>query len=241
MRRNILVLEDEEATRGKIIKCIEEMDENVEIYQTNSAAEAWSIAMKHTIDVFLVDIVLDKKKKDDISGLIFAEKIREIEKYTFTPLIFITALTQHKFYAFTNIHSYGYLEKPYKSVELQRIMKKALAYITVREKEQKVYFKKKSVRFYAMEKEIVYIEGVMREVTIYTINEKIEIPRKSFKELMEELPKEKFIQCGRCVAVNRLMVERFDRSTKCLYLRKPYGSIKVGDRYLKRIKEEFGN
>lgn len=64
-------------------------------------------------DLFLLDVNLVKEDKEDSSGLIFAEEIRSIIKYEFTPVVMITSVASLEIEAYRRIHCYQYLLKPY--------------------------------------------------------------------------------------------------------------------------------
>lgn len=96
--------------------------EDIKLYPTSRTEDAYQTALEKNIDVFLVDIVLKPEKLDDMSGMIFAESIRQVEKYRFTPIIFLTALCDPEMHAYKEIHCYGYLSKPYNK-EVKNIRK----------------------------------------------------------------------------------------------------------------------
>ena len=74
------------------LKSIVETCAHVEILTADNAASAYKIALDLTIDLFLVDIVLEPDIMRDSSGLKFVADMRQISKYGFTPVIFITSL-----------------------------------------------------------------------------------------------------------------------------------------------------
>ena len=69
---------------------------------------------------FIVDIILEKTKNGDMSGMTFADNIREIERYKATPIIFTTSLEDPKLHAYAHLHCYQYFDKYYREDELQR-------------------------------------------------------------------------------------------------------------------------
>lgn len=124
MRKNILIVEDNKAAAEMLQRTIEEMGRDINVYIAHNSMEAYEKALQHTIDVFFLDIILNTGQNGDVSGLEFAQKMRSIEKYRFTPMIFTTSLMDPKLYAFTNIHSYAYLEKPYDPNEVKKLWRK---------------------------------------------------------------------------------------------------------------------
>lgn len=78
--KNVLVLEDDHATLEAIEKLIHEIEENVLVYKIATLPEAYQTAVEHDINLFIVDIMIDNSVRNDVSGLVFVEKIRKIEK-----------------------------------------------------------------------------------------------------------------------------------------------------------------
>ena len=124
--KKILILEDKEENRNSLIKIIQSMETEIEIYETGETSKAYQIALERNIDIFLIDIILEPEKADDTSGLVFADRMRQIEKYKFTPIIFLTALEDPELHAYKELHCYGYLTKPYKPEQLTRLVEEAL-------------------------------------------------------------------------------------------------------------------
>ena len=73
-------------------KLVLEVDPSVKVYTASASGPAYEILMERTIDVFLVDIILDTSKPGDASGMRLVENVRKLEKYMFTPVVFITSL-----------------------------------------------------------------------------------------------------------------------------------------------------
>lgn len=239
MRKNILIVEDNKAASEMLQKIVGEIEEEINVYTAFNSMEAYQKAIQYTIDVFLIDIILDTKKHADVSGIEFTEKIRNIEKYAFTPIIFTTALMDPKLYTFTNIHGYAYLEKPFDANDVKKITKKALGYTTPREKNKNLFFRKDGLLFSVSIADIVYIENSFHSLTIQTIDEEMKMPYKSCKTLMEEIDSMNFVQCSRSTIVNTKYVTALDAVNRYLILKDNFGTLDIGTAYLKKLKEYF--
>lgn len=237
MKKNVLILEDNEYSMKRLQQIFESMDSNVEVLGTDNVSTAYQLAMQYTIDVFLLDIVLDNYTLGDASGIIFAQKIRTLDKYSFTPIIFTTTLEDPKLYAFTDIHSFAYLEKPYEEEEAIRILEKALEYTTVRAEEKSLYFRKEGLLFSIKTTDIVYIENYCHALRIQTVDEMLEMPYRSCKKLIEEIDNNNFFQCNRATIVNKNYVLAVDGTRHVLILKRDLGEIVVGRAFLKSVKE----
>lgn len=237
MKKNVLIVEDNEAALVRLKQIIKEIDRKTQIHVVSSEAKAYQIALQYTIDVFLLDIILDVKAKGDVSGIEFAEKIRNIEKYTFTPIIFTTSLADPKLYAFTNIRSFAYLEKPYSEDEAKKVLTKALEYTTQRQKDKNLFFRKEGLLFSVNITEIVYIENYFHRLKIQTVDELLEMPYRSTKKIIEEIDSRDFVQCNRNILVNTKFISSVDLVNRYIVLKRGFGQMEIGKIYLKDVKE----
>lgn len=76
--KQILILEDNELTRNKLIRLIESMNLNINVFAFSNEEEALGCALTHHIDLFLVDIILRPQIKNDFSGIHFTEKNKRV-------------------------------------------------------------------------------------------------------------------------------------------------------------------
>ena len=85
---------------------------------------------------------------------------------------------------------------------------------------------------------MIYFETSFRNVTIHTLDETIELPYASLKNLMKDLPRKYFIQCSRNVVINRLFIEYVDKVNRFIKLRNGE-LIKIGGKMKKGFLEEL--
>ncbi|MDE6312604.1 MAG: LytTR family DNA-binding domain-containing protein [Lachnospiraceae bacterium] len=237
MKKNVLILEDNEYARSRLLQILEKIDSELEVFCIDNVSDAYQLAVQYTIDVFLLDIVLDNFTVGDASGIIFAQKIRALDKYSFSPIIFTTTLEDPKLYAFTDIHSFAYLEKPYEEEEATRILEKALDYTTARMEDKSLFFRKEGLLFSIKSSEIVYIENYCHALRIQTVDELLEMPYRSCKKLIEELDSNNFLQCSRATIVNKNYVLAVDCTNHYLILKRNLGQLIVGRTFLKSVKD----
>lgn len=240
MRKNVLILEDNKTAIERLQKIIGEIDKETRVWSATDSLEGYQLAMQYTMDVFMVDIVLDSRENGDVSGIEFAQKIRSIQKYAFTPIIFTTSLVDPKMYAFTDLHSFAYLEKPYSSQEVKKALLQALQYTTQREENKKLFFRRDGLLFAVNLAEVVYIENYFHKLKIQTVNEVLEMPYRSCKKLMEDIESEEFLQCNRNSIVNTRFIEAVDFSNRRIIMKSDYGRIEIGKVYVKDAKKQLG-
>ena len=90
MKKTVLIIEDDANQLMMLKQLVLSVNEGAEILTADNETIAYKILMERTIDVFLVDIILDTRKPGDTSGVRLVERMRKIQKYIFTPVIFIT-------------------------------------------------------------------------------------------------------------------------------------------------------
>ena len=107
---SVLILEDNRQILNVLEELVMSVAEDEKVYATDNVGEAYKIAMETSIDVFLLDIILYTDKKGDTSGMQYAQSMRKLERYRFTPIIFITSLEDPEMYALRDLHAFGLLK-----------------------------------------------------------------------------------------------------------------------------------
>lgn len=244
MKRNVLIVEDNKICMETLAEIIKECDSaSVTVYCAQNSAEAYKYAMEARIDLFLVDIMLDNSVANDVSGIVFVDRIREMERYQFVPVIFITALEDHKLSAFSNLHCYGYIEKPFDYVKLKELIASAMKY-PVREERKKryIYYRKDGILYSLDTEQVIYLESVRRKLVVHKSDEEVEIPYRTCSSILNELDGENFLQCNRNVIINRQYIDCVDEVNR--YVRMRNGTnLEIGRILKKRFLKElaYGN
>ncbi|MBD5394603.1 MAG: response regulator transcription factor [Lachnospiraceae bacterium] len=241
MQKNILILEDSPKWLANMKKIAESVSYETEVFAVVNLKEAYQIAMKYSIDLFVIDIILDVNASGDTSGMEFANNIRQNKKYQFTPIIFVTSLEDPRLRAYSNIHCYSYIEKPYNEEETAKIIEQALAIPLKKENcKEYIYFRKEGILYGFRIDEIIYIESSTQKTRVHSVYETIEISRRSIKNLLTELDSDAFIQCNRGVIINRDYIEYIDPANRFVKLRNVEKQVEIGavmkSRFLKEIE-----
>ncbi|MDE7206409.1 MAG: LytTR family DNA-binding domain-containing protein [Lachnospiraceae bacterium] len=209
------------------------------VFCVDNSADAYKYAMENEIDLFLVDIILDGENAHDVSGIVLIDNLRKVMRYEFTPVIFITSLVDEAMNAFHNLHCYDYIEKPFDLEKVGKIISTALKAPLCDDRDCGVFYYRKDGVLYALNIDrMIYLETSFRNVMIYTLDETIEIPYMSLKNLMKDLPRKYFIQCSRNTVVNRRFIEYADKANQIVKLRNGK-RIKIGGRMKKGFFEEL--
>ena len=221
--RTVLIIEDNAASMEMLAKIVNEVDPEIVVHRAVNQNEAYAHAMRLSIDLFLIDIILEPKNPGDVSGMRFANRIRLVEKYRFVPMIFITALEDAQLYAYSNLHCYYYLEKPFDAKKARQVITEALEMPLKKNSSHDVFFRKDGIIFKKDISEVVYIENVGSGQTVCFV--------------LEELDSDKFLQCSRYAIVNRDFIEAIDIVNRYIELKDNFGQLEIGISFKKKFIE----
>lgn len=237
--KNVLILEDEIDCMDMLERLINETVSSVTCYKAKSLQEAYVIMHNYVIDAFFIDIMLDPNLTGDASGMNFAEELRGVEKYKFTPIIFVTGVEDSKMYAYKRLRCYDYIEKPYNVSEAKKTISQALCYKTQPEKERVIHFKKDGLLISVVEKDIVYIKSESRILYVCTKNDELSLPYATCDRMMELLDTRLFVQCNRNTIVNWNHIGNIDRVNRYIEILncESCDKLSVGKKFLQKILE----
>lgn len=224
MKKNVLIVEDNRTCMDALAGLTRECDPSSVIYCASDAGMAYKYAMENRIDLFLVDIMLDSRVKNDVSGIVFVDKMRQLERYKFVPIVLVTALEDQAMVAFHKLHCYGYIEKPIDFDRVRKTIREALQYpIMDKREDQYVYYRKDGILYSIDTEQIVYMESYMRTLTVHLLDEKIEIPYMTCNAMLEKLNSEEFIQYSRSGVLHRKYIDYIDDANR--YIRMKNGAV----------------
>lgn len=240
-KRNVLIVEDNHCQREALIRIISEISEELNIYDACNTAQAYDIAMEKHIHLFLVDIILNPDKPDDVAGLKFAQRIRDVKEYMFTPLIFVTSLEDPKMCAYQDLHCYGYVEKPYAKEQVHKLVRDALQFPVHKEEDRVLYFRKDGIVYAKNLSEVIYIESSHHKITIHCKRDTLEIPYKTIDKMLEEMNCDAFVKCSRSTIINKKCIDFIDYTNRYIKLKGIEEPIEIGSTMKKRFKESMGH
>ncbi len=239
--RNILILEDKQSHMDALYKIVSEVNNQLRVFTASTEKEAFQIVMEQQIHLFLIDIILHPENPGDVSGLKFVREIRGIRKYQFTPLIFITSLEDPKLYSYSQLHCFGYIEKPFDVKQVQVLIAEALEFPAEDEAERSVYFRKDGILYAKSIKEIIYIENRKRKVTIHCKGDLLDIPYQTCDEILSEINSNLFVRCSRCAIVNKKFIEEIDYTNRYIKLKGIKQPVEIGPIWKKEFREKMGS
>lgn len=237
MEKKVLILEDNFSHANVIKQLIQKHDRYIKVYIESDINSAYALVMKNRINLFVIDIILDTSCPGDTSGIKFAESMRSIAKYKYTPMVFITALQDPEIYAFRELHCYGYLEKPFSIDQAQKLLTDALEFNHTDGKDSVLHFRKNGILYPIPCRDIVYVKSIDHRICFYLKNKTtFTIYFKTCRHILEEAEYDDLIQCNRGVIVNREYIKNVDVSNRVVTLE---GDVKVeiGIRFKKEFLE----
>ena len=234
--KKVMILEDQRDSRDALAQIVRSVDANARIYTVGRASNAYAIAMEHSIDLFLIDIILRPDKRGgDQSGAEFAQNIRMVERYKFTPLIFVTSLYDTKMHMYSSVHCYKFIEKPFDWDAVREVIREAMSYQTRNPEGRVVFYRTGGLLEAITITDIIYAENRQHRLKVVTENGEVRIPYRPCKEFLRELDSEDFLQCNRSTIVNRNFIERIDPANRYVYVKGRAEALEIGS----VMKREF--
>lgn len=171
----------------------------------------------------------------------FAREMRNYKKYQLTPMIFITVLADPELYAYRELHSFGYLEKPFSMEDARKLVMKALEYTIPIEKEKTIWLRKDGILFAVPLHKVICVETRNHILYIHMQEELLEIPYITIKEFMSEADGFGFCQCSRSTVVNKNYIKSVDTINRYISFRGTDKIVEVGPVYRKKFVKEMRN
>ncbi len=240
---NILIVEDEEIQRINLYKMIMELGEEIKIFGAEDELTALEIASKYDIDFFYIDISLKNS-----SGMDLGLKLRDMQQYTFSIIVFITSHKNHIMTALNEVHCYSYIIKPYKKEEIKSRTMKLINDINKREvlneKERKyVIFECNKVNVKIYIEDIFFIEVRLRNLMVHTINGLFEFNRLSLKKVIDMISDEYIIQTHKSYIINTKNILKIEKETTSIWKVSfvDYNEVAyISSKYKNEVDKRFG-
>lgn len=239
---NVLILEDNEVTRKALVKIVKSCMNHIQVFAFDNRSEAYLCAMDHNIDLFLVDIILNPKERNDTSGIRFASDIRDNVRYKAKPIVFITTLSGLEAQLLRQVHCYDYIEKPIDVSRVRRRILEALDAIVAEKKIRKpeqLSLRYDGVNFPVVVDEVIFIVSRRGVLYIYGLEDQIEIPNLPMSTFLSRIRDNHFLIPIKGTAVNIRFIKSVDFAQNKVYLKHTEEVVDIGGRMKKRFREEY--
>lgn len=239
--KKVLILEDNSVARKHLEQIVYDIDVKSIVYSFDNIKDAYQCALEKTIDLFLIDIILDTRKPGDSSGLRFVENIRHINHYEFVPVVIITSLEDAKSYTYDTLHCYHFVEKPFDVESVKDIVRQCFRYPGNNKKARTLYLPNDGILLAVKLEHLVYAECRNHFLYIYTSNKDVlEIPYYTLKKLMDEADCSDIIQCRRNTVFNRKYIKNIDKANRIIQFKNGLGRVEISIMYIKHVLESLG-
>lgn len=239
---NVLILEDKESSKNTLKKIVLSCSGVDNVFCYSRKEEAFVCAMENTIDLFLLDIVLEPDVVNDNSGIFFAESIRKIDTYRLTPIIFITVLMGLERELLKKIHCYDYIEKPIGDGRLvKEHVEEVLEAISLGRKDvprEYIPLHHDGIGYLIFLDDVIYFENKRGILYIHTVDDDIQIPNLPAKKLLQRIERSEFLMPVYGTAVNVRYISSVDFRNREVYL-KNNCVIPIGGRKYRQFKKDY--
>lgn len=191
---DIVICEDDLLQRENLAHCLRQIlkdkEVNYRIIEFSSGEELLD-NYPDKIDILFLDIQMNK-----ISGMDTARKIREFDNNV--EIVFTTAILDYIHEGY-EVRAYRYLLKP---IDYESILKHTYACIDeLINKKDTMAIKDKSQTAIIQINNILYVEVLRKEITVYTEEDKY-LFKKSMKSIENKLLKKDFFRCHKSYLIN---------------------------------------
>ena len=236
--RKILLLND---NKESVLNLPTFKNHKTKIYRSDNFKDACEIMLLDYIDLFIIDTVATENNGGSVGGIHFAEAVRRVQQYCFTPIIFLSYLEDPKLFMYEQLHCYAFLEKPYDRSELIKVVETALEFPKPQIKKRNLYIKDEGIIYSVAIKDIIYIKSERRLLHIYTKKEVFNVKNKTLENIVEEINSGDFIRCSRFYVVNKRYVKSIDYVNRILTLAGIKDEIDIGPSMIKNMKSKFSS
>ena len=158
----ILIAEDDKNISNIISESIKKFEKDIDIVVFEEAQKALEHATSNAIDIFILDIQLK-----DYKGTHLAKQLREINRYKYSPIVFVTALASEELLAYRELKCYSFLIKPFTKSEINVVLDDVIGY----KKQLKSVSKTIENKIQGMEIEVERIYGNDRYETAIKVSQ----------------------------------------------------------------------
>ena len=240
-KRNILIIDNDKEKISMLVNLLHEKCEDPNIIVVDNGSEAFNHLLKTTMDMFILDVVLAPDKSGNTSGLTLIEHIREVERYIFTPVIFVTAVKNSELYAYSKLHCLGYVKKPYSVEEIRRLFEVAMKFRTKRREDRTIIFRNRSMFYPIVIKEIACVEWFRHQLYIHLGDGSVvQVPYRTCKSMLDEIDVDYFIPCSRNTLLNKRYVLGVNVSKCTVIMKNNLGMKQIGPTYKESFLKKLG-
>lgn len=237
---SIILVEDDFMQRTILKKMLTSTYDFVRVHEADSESGALEIIENNEINMFIIDISLKES-----SGLDLAKKIRNIPKYEFNQIIFLTTHIEYITQAFKQVHCYDYILKPYDKDDVYAMLNRIILNEnkkTLEDNKEIVVTLKCGIYIGIKIKEIVFIEVKGKNCDIHTPTGTYTATNISLKKIMKLIDSENILQSHRAFAINVnhiSKIEKVDSKLSIIYFNGTSEQAFLGYKFKNNVIDQF--
>ncbi len=239
-KHRILILEGNARSRARLVALVTEAETNAVVFEAACAKEAESIAYRHRIDLFLLDAIENADVPNDIGGMRFAENLRKHATYRITPIVFVSSLADPKLYAYSTLHCYQYVEKPFDERRLVCVLREILCAQMPDRTYATICFRTDGVLVPVRKNEILYLVCEKPIIKVVCEAREVKIGYRPMIEMEKELADGHFSLCNRSTIVNMDKISSIDPVNQMIALMGNKTRLHLGTTYKERLLAGIG-
>jgi len=238
----ILIVEADIQQSTNMKETLNELDENLIVYEAQSKNEALYISNLVSIDIFYVDMDLK-----DSTGIDFAKELRKVKRYEFSWIVFLAINIAYMVQAFKETHCYDYILKPYQKKDILELTSTLISgkytnNIIENQKKNLVFQLKSGLSIKMNLDEILFIEVILRTCIIHTKTGKYEVRGLSLKDTLELIDCGDIIQSYRSFLINvkyMKKVQNINSKLSRIYFENYNEAALLGYKFKSTVLEKF--
>ena len=215
----ILIADDENLARKRILKLLGELDLNLKTFEASSGKETMAVLNNEQPDIVFLDIQMT-----DMNGF---DVLNSIDQEDCPIIIFVTAFDNFAVRAF-EVQAIDFLLKPYRKERFIEALQRGLSKLETEQKKlfqnklsdlmnfmqnetkpfntkkylEKLVLKHKKSYYFVEVEQIKYIISSSYYAEIFTLDKKKHLYRISMSDLIDKLDPEEFIRISRSTIIN---------------------------------------
>lgn len=230
--KNILIAVHSPKIRSIIEKNCNKLFKTCSVTYSDNYSLSIFTMINTTIDVFIIEDYLNYEHSESTMGFQLMAKIRENEKYKFTPIFFFSNLEKSILYAYEEFHCFTCYEYPFDVNSFVRNVKIAISFQSPRGKNKRLNFKKDGLIYPISTQKILYIQSNRQGTYLQCIQNTVEeFPYRSCKQLLDLLDSTMFVQCNKSTIINKNQIKSIDLSNRTIIMNNLATGLELGLAY----------
>ena len=235
MIKTIVVLTGDSNLIDMVEDELREIDRSIYVKVTMSDTEAYRFAQKERVTLFVIDNELKNENDEKNLGLRTAQRIRQMKRHCYTPMILIGASGEVAYKSYNAIHDCAYMNKPVSQEQIHDCLYQELLRPGCEIKHKFVLIRQEGILYRRDLLKLLWLENSKKGMTLHFADGILKIPYRPYSEFMRELGYDRMIQCSRHCYVNKDYIERVDLGEGAVKLLGEEEKITIGEAFVQRF------